>query len=667
MIKALVLLCLLCVPVTVLPQRVYTLDNDEHFTDSLKMLIARTSSDSIRCANCYHLADLLRINGKPEEAKRYYDRANALAPRFPYLKDASLFYNASSYITAGDYSGYEKQLSLANNALKKYPTKEAYLLRAFILKKISIVRQINNNEKEAMRILVNEAIPVAKQSENNEILSALYRSLGIIFMNYPDRKKADMYLKLSIDCLESMDKGSPTLLESKVETYAIHAENLVEMGSLYAAKHSLDKAFRILKDYPASNLNNLYYCSEGMYYYKAGRLKNAYASYDKGIQSCARHKDLLSMNRLRYMKYEALCSEKKYEEAKQLLLDLLRSPSLFVVDQKNWYKELAQTYELLGDAKNANHYHKLYITLSDSLHNAAFQREISQLEARFHKAENENTIRQLQARQERMRLIAENSKLYYGIFGLVCLILFIAFMLFWIRANSHKKLAQEKAKNYQQSLLALGKQKEMEVLQASIAGEEIERKRIARDLHDGIGSLLSSLKMKLIKNPSSLHELNEQESQQVAVLLNRSISELRQIAYNLLPETLLKLGLEKALQDLCLLLRTESVNIVFHAQGIRPDIPESSQIIIYRIVQELISNALKHAQCTEIVTDCSQNEHLFFITVEDNGKGFDPSSPEGRQGSGLRNLRNRVALLKGKFQIDSSPGEGTACNIELNI
>lgn len=667
MIKAFVLLYIWCVPVMVLSQRVYKLDDDKHFTDSLKLLIARTPSDSIRCANSYRLAELLRISGKTEEAKRYFDRANELAVKFPYLRDASVFYNASSYINSGDYSGYEKQLILANSKLKKYPTKHAYSLRAFIMKNISIIKQINNNEKEAMRIIVNEAIPLAKQSENNEILAGLYRSLGIIFMNYPDRKKADMYLKLSIDCLESKDNGSPTLQESKVEAYAIYVENLVEMGSIYAARKPLDKAFQILKDYPASNLNCLYYCSEGLYYYRSGRLKNAYASYDKGIQSCARHKDLFSMNRIKYMKYKALCSEKKYEEAKQVLLELLQSPSLFVVDQKNWYKELAQTYELLGDVKNANDYNKLYITLSDSLHDAAFQKEISQLEARFHKAENENTIKQLEAQQERLHLIAENNKLHYGIFGLACLILLTVLVLFWIRANSHKKLAQEKAKNYQQSLISLGNQKEVEVLQASIAGEEIERKRIARDLHDGIGSLLSSLKMKLVKNPNSLNELNEQESQQVAVLLNRSISELRQIAYNLVPETLLKLGLEKALQDLCLLLKPEGVRIIFHAQGISSGIPESNQIIIYRIVQELINNALKHAQCTEIIMDCSQSETIFFITVEDNGKGFDAHDLKSIQGSGLRNLRNRVELLKGKFEINSSPGGGTACNIELHI
>jgi two-component system NarL family sensor kinase len=667
MIKAFVLLYFLCISARALPQRVYTLGDDRDYIDSLKMLVARTSSDSICCATSYRLADLLRRTGSPEEAKPYFARANELSVKFPYLRDASIFYNATSYITAGDYSAYEKQLLLANSKLKAYPTKNAYGLRAFILQNLAIVNQINQNEKGAMRIIVTEAIPLAKQSGNNEVLSSLYRALGIIFMNYPDRKKADMYLKLSIDCLESKDNGSPTLKESKVETYSIHAENLVQLGRMYEAKHALDKAFQILKNYPASNLNNLYYCSEGLYYYKSKRLKNAYASYDKGIRSSGQTHDILAMNRLMYMKYKALCSEKKYEAAKQLLLELVNSPSLFVIDQKNWYKELAEVYELLGDIKNANHYNKLYIDLNDSLHKTSFEKEIGQMEARFHKAESDNTIRQLEEQRERMRLVAENNKLHYGIFGLACLILFSVLVLFWIRANSQKKLAQEKAKNYQQSLLSLGNQKEMEILQATIAGEEVERKRIARDLHDGIGSLLSSLKMKLIKRPNSLHELNEHESEQVAILLNRSITELRQIAYNLVPETLLKLGLEKALQDLCLLLKTDHINIIFHAQGIKPDISESNQMIIYRIIQELINNALKHSHCTEIIVDCSQNENLFFITVEDNGKGFDASDPKTLQGSGLRNLKNRVEFLKGKLQIDSSPGEGTAFNIELNI
>ena len=648
-------------------QRTYTLGDDKAFTDSLKLLIARTPSDSIRCLTCYRLAELLHRNGKAEEAKPYFNHANELAVKFPYLKDASVFYNASHDITAGDYPAYEKQLLIAGEALKKYTTKEAYALRAFIFQNLSIIKQLNSNEKEAMRLIVTEAIPLARQSGNNEIMGSLYKSLGIIFMNYPDAEKANGYLELSVGYLESRDNGSPTLKESKVETYAIHAENLVHLGNMPAAKHALDKAYAILRHYPGSNLNHLYYCSEGMYYYKTGRIRQAHESYDKGIASCTEHRDRLSMNRLKYMKYEALSAEKKYTEARDMLLSLVQSPVVFVIDRKNWYKELAQTYEQLGDMKNAGKYYSLHIDLNDSLHEASFQEEISQLEARFNKAENENMIRQLEVQKERMRLVNENSKLYYGIAGLAGIILVGSLVLFWLRANSQRNLAQEKAKNYQQSLQTLHNQKEIELMQATISGEEVERKRMARDLHDGIGSLLSSLKMKLVKDPNSLNTLNEEESKQVAELLNRSIGELRQIAYNLVPETLLTLGLEKALKDLCHLVKTEQVNIVFHAQGIRNDIPENKQIIIYRIVQELISNALRHSGCTEIVVDCSQNEALFMITVEDNGKGFSYPEATASRGSGIKNLRNRVESLKGKMQLVSSPGEGSAFNIELHL
>lgn len=667
MIKALVLLFLLLCPGIARSQRVYTLGDDENYTDSIKILIASTTSDSIRCYNSYKLANLFRRSGRAEESKVYFEKANRLSGKFPFLKDASVFYNAASFLISGDLKKFENQLYSANEKLKKYQNKTAYALRAYILSNLSILKQINNNEKEAMRILVTEAIPLAKQADDHEIVSSLYKSLGIILMNYPDREKASMYLELAIGYLETADKRSPTLQELTVEIYAINAENLVELGNLYAAKNSLDKAFAILKDYPSSNLNNLYYFPEGLYYYKLGQLKNALASYNKGIESAGHHGDLLSMNRLKYAKYMTLREQKNYPEARQVLLELIRSPSVFVLDKKNWYKELARTYETLGDVKNANHFNKLYIALSDSLHNASFQKEIGQLEVRFNKAENENKIRQLEAQKERMRLVAENSKLYYGIFALVCLILLTVLILFWIKSKSHKKLALEKEKNYQQNMATLEQQKEIEVMQAAISGEEIERKRIARDLHDGIGSLLSSMKMKLMKDPRTMHSLNGEESEQVSALLNRSITELRQIAYNLVPETLLTLGLEHALNDLCSLLKTDSVHIACHYQGIRTDISESNQIMIYRIIQELINNALKHSGCTEIIVDCHQNQDMFFITVEDNGCGFRIPKNAIHPGAGLKNLRNRVQALKGKIDMDSSPGEGTAFNIELSI
>jgi signal transduction histidine kinase len=109
------------------------------------------------------------------------------------------------------------------------------------------------------------------------------------------------------------------------------------------------------------------------------------------------------------------------------------------------------------------------------------------------------------------------------------------------------------------------------------------------------------------------------------------------------------------------------VSIVFISNQIQDSIKETNQINIFRIVQELLNNALKHSNCTEIVVDCSQNEDLFLITVEDNGIGFNTNDVSNYKGLGLKNIKNRVDLLKGKLDIKSNSTSGSIFNIEIRI
>ena len=134
----------------------------------------------------------------------------------------------------------------------------------------------------------------------------------------------------------------------------------------------------------------------------------------------------------------------------------------------------------------------------------------------------------------------------------------------------------------------------------------------------------------------------------------------------MMPETLLKYGLENALQELCDFYVSTKCRIHLQTLGLKSDVPVSVQIHIYRIIQELLANAVKHANATKIIVQCSQNESLFLITVEDDGEGFDLSSMDASKGLGLRNLTNRAAFLKAKIDFHSSKEEGTTVNIELN-
>jgi two-component system NarL family sensor kinase len=135
----------------------------------------------------------------------------------------------------------------------------------------------------------------------------------------------------------------------------------------------------------------------------------------------------------------------------------------------------------------------------------------------------------------------------------------------------------------------------------------------------------------------------------------------------MMPESLLLMGLEPALKDMCDSLSSDTTTVVFQPFGIQRDIHPEVQINIYRIVQELLTNAVRHAHAGEILVQCSQNGTRFFITLEDNGQGFDAAAVAAKPGIGLSNARSRVEYLNGKLDIVSAPGEGTTINIEFDV
>jgi len=649
------------------PQSIYTLNDDKIFIDSLENIITQTKSDSIKCFNLFKLSDLFRRNKNRELSEACLKRANAIAPRLQFLLDLSAYYNAAEYLKTGDFEGYEKQLIMANKKLEKYKTKPVYSLRGFILKNLSVLQQMKNNEKESTRILIQEAIPIAKMGDDFEVLSSIYTSLGIVFMNNDDRAKAQDYLKIAINYAEKPGTQSYRLLETRLHAYICYAENATQLNKTADAQNSLDKAFHVLKNYPESNLNAIFYHAQGLLYFGLADFEKAIISYDRGIKNAKLHQDLTILQNMEFIKSQSLSNLGRYAEARDLVLNIVEKSGQNIQDRQKFYRIIIRYSEKMNDLKTSYAYSKKYMGLTDSLYKTNTKKEITELEAKYNAAEKEKKIAQLEVQNQNAILASEKSKLNYKLFGLFAVLLLLIVLSLWKNASSQKNIAIEREKNYAQTLKNLRSQKELEVLQASISGEEEERKRIARDLHDGIGSRLSALKMRLV-NKETLHpEERAQEARAVENLLNISISELRQVAYNLIPETLLKLGLEHALRDLCHTLQTETVSITFQASEITKTMQETNQIAIFRIIQELINNALKHSECSEIILDCSQNESLFLITVEDNGIGFNKEELESFSGLGFRNVKNRINLLNGKLEIETAANKGTVFNIELSV
>ncbi|MBK7869195.1 MAG: sensor histidine kinase [Saprospiraceae bacterium] len=203
-----------------------------------------------------------------------------------------------------------------------------------------------------------------------------------------------------------------------------------------------------------------------------------------------------------------------------------------------------------------------------------------------------------------------------------------------------------------------------------LRGQEEERGRLARDLHDGLGGMLSGVRQTLnaMKGNQIITEESARSFNRALEMLDTSIGELRRVARNMMPEALLKFGLKDAVQDFCdTLNESRTIQVQYQAFGLENRLPEAEEIIVFRIVQELLNNVIKHAGAHQALVQLLRDDERFHITVEDNGKGFDLVALEKAPGIGWLNIRSRVDYLGGTLDLRSNPGQGTTVEIEFLV
>ncbi|SRX74998.1 Oxygen sensor histidine kinase NreB [Aequorivita antarctica] len=648
-------------------QRFNSLNDNKKLTDSIIQIIKNTKSDSVKSYYSFKVCDAYRRQGNNEKFREYLKIGTDAAKDYPYLQDISTYYKSLEYVLSGDTQNYANGIVSTLEKLEKYKFKESYIFQTVLINNLSVIKQLEEKDAEGLSLLIDSAIPLAIKADDKELLSNIYRMVATTLMNLGEFDKAKQYFKKSIYFIENVEKPSSFLLEAKLETYILNAQNLLYLNENMESKKWLDKAFKILYKYPDSNINNLYYAAEALYFFNLNEFNKALTSCENGITVCKKNDDQQSLNQLWFRKFLILNELKRYKEARTLMYEILEKGDPFEVEKKSYYKEMVKTLKGLGEYKEAIYYYDKYSFLNDSLNEVAAKKEILDLETKYNRVESQQRISELEVANKKAQLLAAKNSTYYLLFGFFSIILIFIIFQFWLNGKNKAKLINEKEKNYVQNLITIQKQKELEVMQATISGEEIERKRIAKDLHDGIGSSLSVLKMRLSNLKDQNANIPNNEIETISKLLSSSITELRRVAHNLVPESLLRLGLDAALRDLCFLLSSDSIEIFYHSNNIKPTISEKNELTIYRIIQELITNAIKHSKCGEIIVDCSQFEDTFFISVEDNGKGFVYDPLKDFQGMGLKNIKNRVSLLNGKMAIESETNSGATFYIELSI
>jgi two-component system, NarL family, sensor kinase len=207
-------------------------------------------------------------------------------------------------------------------------------------------------------------------------------------------------------------------------------------------------------------------------------------------------------------------------------------------------------------------------------------------------------------------------------------------------------------------------------LNSIIQGQEIERNRMAKDLHDGLGGMLSGIKLNLsaMKGDVIIQHQDALLFTKSIEQLDSAITEMRRIAHNMMPEALIKFGLNEAIQDFCESMNEhKGVQLKYTQLGLFNPLEKPTELILYRIIQELCNNAIKHANASFILIQLSKHEHVVTLVVEDNGKGFDRNQPTNKKGSGLNNVQSRVDYLNGILTLESEVGKGTTATIEIKI
>ena len=316
-------------------------------------------------------------------------------------------------------------------------------------------------------------------------------------------------------------------------------------------------------------------------------------------------------------------------------------------DIQDAYDALAKTYA--GELKydSAYIYSALHTQLKDSIINEESRMKIAEIQGRY---DTERKDREIAAKN-----LIRN--IFIIALGLSVAILFLLYSRYLLK----QKNKYQSQVNKQQTVL----------FNAVVSAQDNERKRIAQDIHDSLGSVLSAAKLNLsgLEDDKSRFTNVQKEKYEIALgLLDDASSELRNISHNLMPATLLKLGLIPALQNLFDKISATGLKINFAAHDVNERLDEAIEISIYRIILELVNNIVKHAAATEVTVQLIKYPSHINITVEDNGRGFIyDQTATGAKGMGLSSISSRVEYLKGKMDIDTGKGNGTTVVIDIPL
>lgn len=542
------------------------------------------------------------MHGVLDTALRYLDKAKPIIENLDDYRTRASLFNA--------YANIYRRQSLYNEAIDNY-LKAAEILEkqddfqalGLMYSNIGGVYQILINNEQAL-IYHKKAEKMAIKADDKDGLGSVYISLSDIglYRGAPISESID-YAKKAIAIFQQTGN---TLFENK-------------------ALQTLAKVYYYHKDYTAA---------EPLIEQAASKAKELGFDYNtaEAIE----------------VKSNIYFAQGQYVRSVEAALEALSIDTTDINITRSAYSKLTTAYAYLGKPELSHQYMTKYRETLDRYSNETFQKSLSAMEVKY----------ETEKKELRIEALEKQHQLYIWLGIAAALVLLIALALAYFRyrlAESRRKLAEKEA-------LRLEQEKQLIAVQATLDGEAAERSRLAKDLHDGLGGMLSAVKMNLpqVNGDVLLEAVDVTRFQTALGMLDDSIQELRRVAHHMMPESLLRYGLKVSLADFCAAISTAS----FHYFGDEARLPSKMEIMIYRCIHEMVNNALKHAKAEHINVQLVQEPSRISFTVQDDGKGFDQHTVS--EGMGLRNIRQRVDAFQGKLDIFSS-SEGTEVHVELEL
>lgn len=610
--------------------------------DSLLRVTAQPVHDTIRATVYAHLVYHHRY--QKEKALTFGQTGLAIAQKAKFTRGSYNIYNQLGvvYDLSGDYA----------LAVQNYM---AALERAELMQRPDLIGAVNTNLglsewnmgnfERALTHYFKALEQFKKTDRSLNYIANTYNNIGLLYYDKRDLPKA-----------EEFNNKALAILDSLPDSYELAAA-YTNKGNIYSNRDEHDAAIAAYQESYRihERIGNDY--GMGVALYNIARIYDDEGKYGLALEYALRSLDARTRigdrtgNAGTYVLLSGLYLELGRVQDGLSALDTaekmaqsLQSKLLFA----RLYKNKANFYAKLNQHSKALDNYKIFKVYDDSLKLEQTDKQVRELEVRFDVAQKDETIA-----KNKLAILDQKIKLQqqtYLAAGLsVLLLLLVILGLMWRSRYQYKQkelLAQERLRERQARI------------EAVISAQEAEKTRFAADLHDGMGQLLTALRI-------SLGGEQPEKSQSLVEDLYR---ELRHLAYNIMPQTLVRKGLSDALRELCERIdqTDKAPRVHFNTFGLEQRLPQTHEQLLYRVVQELMTNILKYADASEISLNLVAADGELNIMLEDDGRGFNPMRLTQSKGHGWANVQSRLDMLRAEIDVDSRPDrKGSTFSITL--